>query len=151
VRAAGFTVVDRPELADVALFRIAAPFELIHPNHFFGSRQHEGRLDFRDGDKDYEALKAASAKVPVIASIYLDRPAILTNVVGKTAVLLANFGASDAAILDVVTGKAIAEGRLPFELPASMASVEAQRPDLPDDSAAPLFPLGFRAVPGSDR
>ena len=86
-----------------------------------------------------------SSKVPVIVSIMLDRPAILTNIVDKSAVLLANFGASDAAVLDVVMGKARAEGRLPFELPASMASVAAQRPDLPEDSGAPLFPAGFRA------
>jgi len=141
-RAHGLLVVTRPEEADVALFRLTAPSEMLHPNHFFGSRQKEGRLDFRNADPDYEALKAAAAKVPVIASIYLDRPAILGNIRDKTAALLGNFGASDDALLDVMLGKAQAEGRLPFELPASMAAVEAQRPDRPDDSAAPLYPFG---------
>jgi beta-glucosidase-like glycosyl hydrolase len=35
--------------------------ELLHPHHVFGSRQKEGRLDFRDGDPAYEALKRACA------------------------------------------------------------------------------------------
>jgi beta-glucosidase len=78
----------------------------------------------------------------VILSIYLDRPAILTNMTGLTDAIVANFGASDAAVLDLVLGHARPRGRLPFELPSSMAAVEAQDPAVPDDSAAPLFPRG---------
>jgi beta-glucosidase len=138
-RAGGLTVVDRLEDADVAILRMVAPSEILHPMHVFGSRQHEGRLDFRNGDADYEALITASAKVPTIVSIYLDRPAILTNVRDKAAVLLVNFGATDAALLDVITGVARAQGRMPFELPSSMAAVEAQDSAVPDDSARPLY------------
>jgi beta-glucosidase len=32
---------------------------------------------------------------------------------------------------------------LPYELPSSMAAVAAQLPDVPFDSAAPLFAFGF--------
>lgn len=145
-RAHGLTVVTRPEDADIALFRLTAPSEKLHPNHFFGSRQKEGRLDFRDGDPDYEALKAIAAKIPVIAAIYLDRPAILTNIRDKTAALLANFGASDDALLDVILGKAQTQGRLPFELPSSMTAVEQQRPGSPDDSLRPLYAFGAGIV-----
>jgi beta-glucosidase len=58
-------------------------------------------------------------------------------------VLLADFGASDAAVLDVIFGKAKAEGRLPFELPSSMEAVRTQNADVPYDSAQPLYPFGF--------
>lgn len=142
VNTKGFTVVARPEDADVAIIRMEAPSEMLHPTNFFGSRQKEGRLDFRDGDAGYEALKTASAHVPTIVSVYLDRPAILTNVRDKAAVLLANFGVSDAALMDVLTGRARASGRLPFELPSSMAAVSAQDPAVPDDSAKPLYAVG---------
>jgi len=145
-RAHGLMPVDRPEDAQIAIFRLAAPSEMLHPNHFFGSRQKEGRLDFRDGDADYDALKAAAAHVPVVISVYLDRPAILGNVRDRSAVLLGNFGASDDALLDVLMGKAQAQGRLPFELPSSMRAVEEQQPGRPDDSAAPLYPAGFGIV-----
>jgi beta-glucosidase len=56
---------------------------------------------------------------------------------------LANFGASDEALLDILTGKGRPQGKLPFELPSSMAAVVAQRPDVPHDSAAPLYPIGY--------
>ena len=56
--------------------------------------------------------------------------------------LVGDYGASDAAVLDVLFGRARAEGRLPFELPRSMAQVEAGCPDVPDDSGDPLFPRG---------
>jgi beta-glucosidase len=72
----------------------------------------------------------------------MDRPAILTNVQPRVAALLVTFGASDRALLDVVTGRAVPRGHLPFELPSSMAAVDAQDPAVPDDSAAPLYPRG---------
>lgn len=56
--------------------------------------------------------------------------------------LLANFGASDQAVLDVITGKSKAQGKLPFELPSSWQAVLEQKEDVPHDSANPLFPIG---------
>lgn len=144
-RRQGWTLVGTPAEADMAIVRVNAPFERLHPYHFFGSRQNEGRLDFRDGDADYEAIKQARAAKRSIVAINLDRPAVLANVRDKVDVLIATFGASDAAVVDVATGQARAEGRLPFELPSSMAAVEAQDPARPDDSAAPLYIYGYRA------
>ena len=143
-RAKGFVVVDDLRQADLAILRVDAPSEKLHPYAFFGSRQNEGRLDFRDGDKDYEAIKLATAAVPTAVAINLDRPAVLTNVRGTVRALVATFGASDAAVLDVMTGAATPKGRLPFELPSSMAAVARQDPAAPDDSAAPLYPFGYR-------
>lgn len=142
-RAYGFTVVDKPEEADLALIRTVAPFETLHPNYFFGSRQHEGDLGFHDGNPDYEAIKAASIKVKTVVTIYLDRPAILTNIRDKAAAILGNFGVSDEALFDVLTSKASMRGRLPFELPSSMDEVRAQAPDVPRDTRNPLYRFGF--------
>jgi len=139
----GWTVVADPAQADIAIVRLNAPFERLHPQYIFGSFLHEGSLAFKDGDPDYEAFKRASAVVPTIVTVYLDRPAILTPIKDKARALIANFGVSDAALLDVLTGRARPEGKLPFELPSSMTAVEAQRPDVPHDSARPLYPFGF--------
>jgi len=141
-RRAGLVVVATPEQADVAIIRTSTPSEMLHPYYFFGSRFQEGRIDFRDGDAGYEALKLASAKVPTIMAVDMGRPAILTNVAEKAKGVLAFFGASDDALLDVMTGKAAARGKLPFELPSSMAAVERQDPGMPDDSVRPLFAYG---------
>ncbi len=140
--AAGLTVVNDPADADFSIVRADAPSETLHPNHFFGSRQKEGRLDFRPGDPAYDAMVRAGSHVPTILAIFLDRPAILSNVQDKASVILANYGASDAAVLDVILGKAEPKGRLPTELPRSMEAVDAQDPALPDDSGDPLYPRG---------
>lgn len=139
----GWTVVSDPKAADVAIVRLTAPFERLHPQYVFGAMQHEGSLAFRDGDPDYEAFKRISAVVPTIVTIYLDRPAIVTPLTTRARAVIANFGVSDEALLDVIAGRAKPEGRLPFELPSSMKAVASQRADLPHDSARPLYPVGF--------
>jgi beta-glucosidase len=139
----GWRVVADPSQAELAIVRLDAPFETLHPGWIFGLMQHEGSLAFRDGEPGYEAFKRASAAVPTIVTVYLDRPAILTPMQQGAAAVLANFGVSDQALLDVITGRAKPEGKLPFELPSSMAAVRAQKSDVPYDSEAPLYRFGF--------
>jgi len=143
----GFQVVNTPAEAEIAIVRVASPFETLHPWHVIGSEQQEGRLDFRDGDPGYDAIKAAAAVVPTVVIADLFRPAVLTNIRERVQGLVASFGSSDAAVLDVLTGTIAAKGRLPFELPSSMQAVERQNPALPDDSEHPLYPLGYRFIP----
>lgn len=142
-RAAGFTVVDRPEAADLAIIRTTAPYQRLHPDFIMGAVQNEGDLDFKADNADLIAIREAAAHVPTIVSIYLDRPAILTAIQPLAGAMLANFGASDEALLNIITGRAKPQGRLPFELPSSMDAVRAQQPDLPHDSKAPLYPIGY--------
>ena len=104
---------------------------------------HEGDLDFKDGDATLEAIRRASLHVPTIVNITMDRPAILTNIAPLAKAMIVNFGQSDDALFDVLTGKVHPAGRLPFELPRSMEAVRAQRSDLPADSQYPLYPIGF--------
>jgi beta-glucosidase len=82
-------------------------------------------------------------QVPTIVDIYLDRAAVIPEIAEHSAALLANFGASDTALLDVVFGRVTPEGTLPFELPSSMDAVRKQRSDVPFDSENPLFAYGF--------
>jgi len=149
--ARGWTVVDDPSQADVAIMRLRAPFETLHPGYIFGSMQHEGSLAFRDGDADYDAFKRISATVPTVVTVYLDRPAILTPLKNRARALVANFGVGDAALLDVLAGKAQPEGKLPFELPSSMQAVEAQHSDVAHDSQNPLYPFGYGLRYGAPR
>ncbi len=139
---AGFTVVNNAREAEVALIRTAAPHQKLHPQYFFGNRQNEGDLDFKDGDADLQFIREThAAGIPVIVAIYLDRPAILTNVAPAAAAILANFGATDAALFDALTGRIAPAGKLPFELPRSMDAVRKQRPGAPHDSGDPLYPI----------
>ena len=82
-------------------------------------------------------------RIPTIVVIHLDRPAVIPEIAAGCAGLLAEFGANDAAVLDVIFGRATPGGKLPFELPSSMAAVRSQKPDAPHDSENPLFPFGY--------
>lgn len=141
-RGRGLIVVDDPSLADVALVRTETPYEKLHPLHFFGARQREGRLDLRPGDKDYDTVVRLARIKPVVMAISLDRPAILTQVAGSARAIIANFGIDDNTLLAAVTGVVAPRGRLPVELPRSMDAVQRQDPARPDDSRRPLYAFG---------
>ncbi|MEO8562095.1 MAG: glycoside hydrolase family 3 N-terminal domain-containing protein [bacterium] len=143
VRRAGWTVAADPAQADVAVMRLVAPYETLHPAYVFGAMQHEGSLAFREGDKAFDEFRRVSALVPTIVTVYLDRPAILTPLKGKARAIVANFGVSDDALLDVLAGRAKPMGKLPFDLPASEDAVEAQKSDMAHDVAHPLYSFGF--------
>jgi beta-glucosidase len=132
-------VVDKPEEADFAILRLSAPFE---PRKGFLERFfHAGSLEFDTREK--VRILDICESVPTIVDIYLDRPAVIPEITRKCAGLIANFGANDSAVLDLIFGAVKPTGKLPFELPSSMQAVENQKEDLPYDSQDPLFPFGF--------
>ena len=132
-------VAATPEEADFALVRLTAPYETIGEG--FSAWFHHDDLDFKSPEK--ERLLALMARVPTIAAIHLDRPAVIPEIAEACAGLIGSFGAEDAAILDVIFGRWNPSGKLPFELPRSMEAVRQQKSDVPYDSEDPLFPFGF--------
>src|SRR4051794_6257909 len=138
--AAGYgEVVADPADADVAVVRLQAPFEP-RSEYFLEAFFHAGSLDF--AADVVERIEKLAAQVPVVLDVALDRPAILTPLGSVVPGLSASFGASDAALLDALTGRIPPRGRLPFELPRSMDAVRASRPDVPSDTENPLYPYG---------
>jgi beta-glucosidase len=131
--------VERPEDADVAIVRRDAPFEP-RTNGMIESLFHAGDLDFKE--PELGRLLELPRRVPTVLVLHLERPAIIAELVAACAAVVAVFGASDEAVLDVLFGRAQPEGRLPFELPSSMAAVREQLPDVPGDSRDPLFVFG---------
>jgi len=131
-------VVPTVEEADLAILRLRAPFE---PREgFLESLIHAGDLSFPEAEK--ARILAILAAVPTVVDVYLDRPAVIPEIAIHSAALLANFGAGDAAVLDLIFGRFVPSGKLPFELPSSMEAVRRQKPDVPYDSDNPLFPFG---------
>jgi beta-glucosidase len=128
-------VVSDPAEADIALLRLKAPYEP-RPGGF-EAMFHAGSLEFPAVDRDHHA--SISSVVPTIVDVYLDRPAVLPHLVRDAAAVLGSFGSSDEAFLDVVFGAAQPQGSLPFDLPRSMAAVQASRSDVPFDTADPIF------------
>ncbi|HEV9038381.1 MAG TPA: glycoside hydrolase family 3 N-terminal domain-containing protein, partial [Puia sp.] len=141
VAAAYGTVVYDPKQADIAIIRLKTPFYPVESPIMMARMFHHGDLDFKGKQKDsiLDLLKT----VPTIVDIYLDRPAVIPEINAGARGLLADFGASDQAVLDVIFGKDKPGGHLPIEMPSSMAAVRAQKEDVPHDSKTPLYPFGY--------
>ena len=142
------TVVNTPEEADVVLLFLNTVFNGTQPagtdrtlDKMLASRFPDTNLAFND-----EILAKANSYSEVsqlVTLVDLNRPAVLTELNDMSSALVGTFGVSDEAMLDVVFGRHNPVGKLPFELPSSMAEVEAQLEDVPDDTANPLFPYGW--------
>ncbi len=124
--------------ADLAILRLNTPYE--KRKGLAEGWFHAGELDFKEPEKS--RILDILNRIPTVVDIYLERPAVLPESAEKSAALLADFGASDGAVLDVIFGAFEPQGKLPFELPSSMEAVRKQKEDLPHDSENPLFPFG---------
>ncbi len=132
-------VVETPEQADFAILRLPTPYE---PREgFLESIFHAGDLDFK-GEEKARILRLLE-QLPTIVDINLERPAVIPEITAQSAGLLADFGAADEAVLDVIFGRFDPCGHLPFELPSSMEAVRNQKEDMPYNSEDPLFPFGY--------
>lgn len=81
----------------------------------------------------------------VILSIYFRQPYVLDEASGlrKANAIMANYGVSDTALMDVLTGKHKPEGKLPWALANKPEAIETQDPDAPGYAKRDtLFPFG---------
>lgn len=131
-------LVATPAEADLAIIRLQAPFEQRATT--FENFFHAGSLDFPADVIDH--VREVAGVVPTVVDVLADRPPILEPMTDAAAAVTVNWGASGAALLDVLSGRSSAGGRVPFDLPRSMSAVEASRPDVPFDTADPLFRFG---------
>lgn len=82
----------------------------------------------------------------VVLCIYFRQPYVLDEESGvkQAGGLVATFGVSDEALLDVLTGRAKPQGKLPFALARTDAAIAANDPDAPGyPEKDTLFPFGF--------
>lgn len=135
-------LVASPEEADVAVLRLPAPYEV--RDDAFERHFHVGSLAF--ADETVDRIRRIAAVVPTVVDVFLDRPALLEPVIDAAHAVVATWGVSSRALLDVLTGRSPSRGRLPFDIPRSMEAVVASRSDLPFDTADPLFRFGHGLV-----
>ena len=89
-----------------------------------------------------ERAQNYSQKAKLITVVDLNRPAILTELNDMSDGLIGTFGVYDSVLFEMIFGRFDPQGKLPFEIPSSMAAVMAQQEDMPDDSEAPVFEFG---------
>ncbi|MCL6737198.1 glycoside hydrolase family 3 protein [Streptomyces neyagawaensis] len=143
-------VVADPTHADVAVLRLRAPHAerpdhtepYLPPGAPRAPRTSASPTSPAPGEKRLREILALLDAVPTLVCVTLERPAVHPEIASRAAALVADYGASDTALLDVVFGRARAEGRLPFELRCPTAVVEESGPDVPNATGTPLFPYG---------
>lgn len=132
-------VVATPQEADLAVIRLAPPFEP-RDDLFLESFFHQGSLDFRPGV--IARLSRLAEHAPLVIDVALDRAAVLTPIRELAAALTVTFGVSDEALLRALTAEIPPEGRLPIALPQSMDAVRSVQSDAGLAVDDTLYPLG---------
>jgi beta-glucosidase len=95
---------------------------------------------------DIRAVMQEVGAARTVLSIDFRNPYVLDEASGlrQAGALLAEFGGSDRALLDVLSGRFKPQGRLPFALANNVEAIRTQQPDAPGYAAADtLFPYGF--------
>jgi beta-glucosidase len=155
------TVVADPKSADLAILRVASPSTTYPYGGAFAGGGTRGAatpapmpplptygITLAYGNAanfavldHIKAVAASGTKTVVIVN--MDKPAILTEFIDQVAAVYGAFGPGDAALMDVVFGRAKVTGKLPFDIPSDMPSVMAQAADVPFDMFDPMFKAGF--------
>ncbi|WKN44971.1 glycoside hydrolase family 3 C-terminal domain-containing protein [Tunicatimonas pelagia] len=131
--------VATPEEADVAILRLATPFQ--SRKGLLDEMFHHGDIDFKEPVKTN--ILNITTVVPTVIDIYLDRAAVIPEIADASKSLLGTFGVPDEALLDIVFGELAPSGKLPITLPSSIQSVVDQSPDVAYDVSSPVYQFGF--------
>lgn len=154
-----FAQVATPEEADAALVFLDDPatgygYDRYAPVEGMESRYRPISLLYREAaNADQIRLLADTRRrmsgKPVVGVVNLRKPFVPGEVEPLVDALVVTFDVSSRAVLEIVSGAAQPSGRLPFQLPANMATVERQREDVPcdmlpyRDAAGNVYDLGF--------
>ena len=122
--------VKTPGEADVAILWIQPT-----GNSLFGSKGAPISLSLSKCSVDVEYIKKITSKKPTVLVINYTNPWVINEIFNdKTKNItgvLATFGTTADALLDVVTGKFNPSGKMPFSTPVSDFAVENQKEDVP--------------------
>jgi beta-glucosidase len=95
---------------------------------------------------DIQAVMEAVGSERTVLAIYFRQPYVLDEASGlrRAGALLSLHGASDAAVMDVITGRFKPQGKLPFALANSVEAIRRQASDTPGYAPEDtLYPFGF--------
>jgi beta-glucosidase len=132
--------VGSPEEADMTILWVQPG-----GNALFRSTGEPISLSLSKCGVDVDYVNSISAKKPTVLIINYTNPWVINevyndgtkNVVG----VLATFGTTSDAILDIITGKFNPTGKMPFSTPVSDEAVENQKEDVPGYMEGPGYAL----------
>lgn len=133
-------IVKNIEEADVIIQKLQTPSSPPPGGSFLERLIPQGRLDFKEKDKQ-KILKRMAQK-PTITILTITRPPVVPEIDAASKAMIADFECQDEILLEMVFGKFKPSGKLPIEIPSSVEAVQNQMEDVPYDSKDPLYPFG---------
>jgi len=109
------------------------------PREAFTNRSYLGKTNTAANEADLDLVIDAKKKLgdkPVIAVIRMHHPMVMAELEPYADAILVDFGVTQKAICELITGKAIPQGLLPVQLPENMDTVELHCEDKPLDMKA---------------
>jgi beta-glucosidase len=100
------------------------------------NRTYKGKTITASNTADLKTIldtKAAMNGKPVIVSLGLSNPAVVSEFEKQVSGILASFGVQDQVLFDIISGAYQPSGLLPVQMPADMRTVELQKEDVPRD------------------
>ncbi|WP_198411322.1 glycoside hydrolase family 3 protein [Marinimicrobium alkaliphilum] len=119
--------VSQPDDADVVVFWLS-------PNNggLFGSTGDPIDLRLSQNGVDVDRVNQMTKDKPVVMAINFSNPWVINEIdQGSLGTIVATFGTSMDALMDVLDGSFAPTGKLPFTIPSSQQAVESNRSDVP--------------------
>ena len=127
--------VNSAEAADVVVLWL-----IPNTGGLFNSKKAEINIELSKNNIDVEYVNKTKAAKPTVVAINFSNPWIISEIDnGDLTTLLATFGTTPDALLDVISGKFNPKGKMPFAIPASREAVLKNKADVPGN----LEPEGY--------
>ena len=109
------------------------------PREAFVNRSYLGKTNRTANESDLDIVVNAKEQFPdkpVIVIVHMQNPMVMTELEPYADAILVDFGVTQQAICEVVSGKSEPQGLLPVQLPLNMEEVEKHFEDKPLDMRA---------------
>ena len=114
--------------------------ESLNPNDEYGTYENRsvyGQSTYATNESDLDLVIDIKSKLPadakLICVVTLDRPMIFSELEPYCDAILINYGVTEQAVANIISGKAEPYGLLSFQMPANMKTVFEQEEDVPRD------------------
>lgn len=139
---AGLEFVSTKEEADVVLLWLVPT-----SGGLFSSQGSKIDLNLSSNRIDVNHVNEILNAKPTIVAINYTNPWVISEIdKGKASSIIATFGTTQDALLDIVTGAYNPTGKMPFTTPVSQAAVDSNKSDVPGYMEGPgygLFQFGL--------
>lgn len=105
-------------------------------SYFGATSRISNESELESFDRAVEVVRASGKDIPIVTIVKAKNPLIPAEFERDSDAIVAGFGVSDLALINVALGLSESAGKLPVSFPANMETVEASYEDVPGDYEA---------------